>query len=86
MLCGLEGCGRIISRPLWSNIWIRTDDRGWWHDLIFNALWIGTDVRDCSHDLNWSAMWTEMYVPWSFYDKFEVIYGLEHVIKDDVMT
>jgi hypothetical protein len=31
-------------------------------------------------------MWTGNYVPGSFYDKFEVLYGIEQVIKDDVMT
>jgi hypothetical protein len=86
VLCGLEGCGRIISRQFWNNICNRTDDRGWWHDLIFRALWIGTDVSDCSHDLIWSVMWTGIFVPWSSFDKFEELCGLEQVIKDDIMT
>jgi hypothetical protein len=34
-----------ISRPIWSTMWIRTDDKGWCHDLNWGALCIGTDVK-----------------------------------------
>jgi hypothetical protein len=34
---------RELSRPIWSNMWIRTDDKGWCHYLIWGDMWIGTD-------------------------------------------
>jgi hypothetical protein len=34
----------------------------------------------------WSAMWTGIYVTGSFHDQFEVVFGLEYMIEDDVMT
>jgi hypothetical protein len=37
-------------------MWIRRDDNGWCHDLIWGALWIGTDVKKCCNDINWSAI------------------------------
>jgi hypothetical protein len=36
-------CFRKLSRPIWSTMWIRSDDRGWCHDLIWGDLWIGTN-------------------------------------------
>jgi hypothetical protein len=45
-----EICDRKISRPIWNNIWIRSDDRGWCHDLICGEMWIGTDDKGCCHD------------------------------------
>jgi hypothetical protein len=29
---------------LWRKLWIRPDERVWWHDLIWGALNIGTNV------------------------------------------
>jgi hypothetical protein len=40
-----NGSDRKIPRPYASNMWIRTDDRGWCQDLIWCAIWIGTDVK-----------------------------------------
>jgi hypothetical protein len=80
VLSGLEGCGRKISRPIWSTIWNSTDDRGWCLDLIWGALWIGTDMKEWCHDQTWSAKWTGNYVTGSNHDQFEVISGLEQMI------
>jgi hypothetical protein len=38
-------CDRKLSRPIWSTMWIISDDRGWCHDLILGALWIGADFE-----------------------------------------
>jgi hypothetical protein len=84
VFCGLEGCGRIISRPIWSTIWNRTDNKVWCRELSWGALWIGTDVKECCHDQTWSAKWTGIYVTGSIHDQFEVIIGLEKMIEDDV--
>jgi hypothetical protein len=43
-------CDRKISRPIWSNMWVRSDDRRWSHDLIWGNMWIGTDDIGCCHD------------------------------------
>jgi hypothetical protein len=66
VLCGMEGCGRKLSRPIWGTIWNRTDDRGWCHDLIWVALLIVTDEEKCCHVQIWSAilnesMWKEAF-------------------------
>jgi hypothetical protein len=45
-----EVCDRKISRTIWNTMWIRSDDRGWCHDLIWGVMWIGTDEKDCCHD------------------------------------
>jgi hypothetical protein len=44
VLCGLDSMWQEVSCLIWRIIWIRTDDRGWWRDLIWCALWIGSDV------------------------------------------
>jgi hypothetical protein len=31
-------------------MWIRKDDRGWCHDLIWRDIWIGTDDKRCCID------------------------------------
>jgi hypothetical protein len=31
-------------------MWIRTDDGGWWHDLIWGDICIGTDDIGCCHE------------------------------------
>jgi hypothetical protein len=45
-----KGCDRKISRPIWSTMWIRADDRGWCHDLIWGDIKIGTDFKWCCLD------------------------------------
>jgi hypothetical protein len=47
--CNLDWkeCDKKISRPIWSTIWIRTDDRGWRLELIWGDIWIGTHVKGC---------------------------------------
>jgi hypothetical protein len=69
LLCGLEGCGRIISRPIWSNMWIRTDDIWSWYYLIFNAMWIRTGDNGWYHDLIWSDIWIESVDEWCCHDQ-----------------
>jgi hypothetical protein len=36
-------CYRNLSRQIWSTMWIRADDRGWFYGLIWGALWIGAN-------------------------------------------
>jgi hypothetical protein len=45
-----QGCYRKLSRPIWSTMWIRSDDRVWCHDLLWGDIWIGTDDKGCWHD------------------------------------
>jgi hypothetical protein len=49
-------------------------------------MWIGTDDIRCCHDQLYIAISIGKDVTGSFHDKFEVICGLEQMIKDDVMT
>jgi hypothetical protein len=69
-------CYRKISRPIGSNIWIRTNDRGWCHDVILGDMWIGTDDKRCSHDQIGCAMRIGKNLTGSFNDKFEVLCGI----------
>jgi hypothetical protein len=39
-------CDRKLSRQIWSTMRNRTDDWGWYHDLIWGALWIGTNSKN----------------------------------------
>jgi hypothetical protein len=59
-----EGCHRNLSRKIWRNMWIRTDDKGWHLDLNLNALWIGTDslIMLSLHNL-------KCYVDWKGCDR-----------------
>jgi hypothetical protein len=43
-----KGCDRKLSRPISENMWIRTNDIGWCHDLIWGDMWIGTDDKECN--------------------------------------
>jgi hypothetical protein len=38
-------CDRKLSRPVWTTMWIKTDDWRWSFDLIWGDIWIGTDVK-----------------------------------------
>jgi hypothetical protein len=40
-----KGSDLKIPQPFSSNMWIRSHDRGWCHDLIWGAMWNGTDVK-----------------------------------------
>jgi hypothetical protein len=40
VLCQLDSMWQEVSRPIWSNIWIRTDDTWWCLDLIWGAIWM----------------------------------------------
>jgi hypothetical protein len=40
-----KGSDRKFPQPYACNMWIRTEDIGWCHDLIWSAMWIGTDVK-----------------------------------------
>jgi hypothetical protein len=42
-----KGCDRKYSGIIWSSMWIRTDDRGWCHELIWRDTWIGTHDKGC---------------------------------------
>jgi hypothetical protein len=59
-----KGWHRKLSRKIWSNIWIRTDDVGWYLDLIGDALWIGTI---CLIMLSWHNL--KCYVDWKWCDR-----------------
>jgi hypothetical protein len=87
-MCSLDwkGCDRKLSWQIWSTMWIRTDDRGWCHDLLWGAMWIGIDVNECCHDLFWSAMRIGKYETGSFHEQFGILCRLNQKIDDDVMT
>jgi hypothetical protein len=78
----VEECWHDLN---WSVMWIRTGDRGWRHELFWTEILIGTDVKD--------AVLTKLqcYVDFivcdrKFHDQFEVIFGLEQMIQNDVLT
>jgi hypothetical protein len=79
-------CDMNNSRPLWCKMFIRAYDNVWCHDLIWGDMWIGTNDKWWCHDQIYSAMWIGNYVTGNFLDKFEVVFGLEQMIEDDVMT
>jgi hypothetical protein len=79
-------CDRKHSRPIWSKMWIRSDDIEWCYDLISGDIWIGTDYIGCCHDLRGSAMWIGKDVTGRIHDQFEVLCDLEVMIEDDVMN
>jgi hypothetical protein len=45
-----KGCDMKHSGPIWCNMWVRTDDTGWCHDLIWGDMGIGTDDIGYCHD------------------------------------
>jgi hypothetical protein len=45
-----KGCDSNLSRPIWCTMWIRTDDKGWHHDLIWGDIGIRPDDIGCWHD------------------------------------
>jgi hypothetical protein len=47
---------------------------------------IWTDDTECGLDQIYIAMWIGKNVRGIFHDKFEVVYGLEQMIHDDVLT
>jgi hypothetical protein len=49
-------------------------------------MWIGTDENGCCRDQRERAMWMEKNVTGSFHVKFEVIFGLEQMMEDDILT
>jgi hypothetical protein len=57
-------CDRKLSRPIWNNMWIRTDDIIWCHDLIWGALWT---AADCEIMLSWLNL--KCYVDWKGCDR-----------------
>jgi hypothetical protein len=40
VLYELDSMWQEVTRPIWNNIWIRTDDTWWCLDLIWGALWM----------------------------------------------
>jgi hypothetical protein len=71
VLCGLEKMWQKLSRTIWSKMRIRTDDKGWCHDLIWHGTLIGTDVKRCCLDQftvlsGFNSMWQKVSWPiWS---------------------
>jgi hypothetical protein len=55
-----------------------------WSNLKCTVIGIG--VKECCHDIVWIAIWTENDVSGCLLDQIEVLYGLEKVIEDEVMT
>jgi hypothetical protein len=47
---------------------------------------IGRDDIGYCHDKVYSVMWIGKNVTGSFHDEFEVLFGLEELIQDDVLT
>jgi hypothetical protein len=48
-------------------------------------MWIGTDDKGCPHDPIESAIWIGNNVTRRFHNQYEVLYGFEQMIEDDVM-
>jgi hypothetical protein len=86
VICGLKGCYRKLSRPIWCDMRIWTEDRGLCLDLIWGYMWIGTDDIKCWIYQLYIAISIGKNVTGSFHEQFEVLCGLEQMIKDDVMT
>jgi hypothetical protein len=67
-------------------MWIRTEDRGWYHDHNWGALWIGTNPEimlslsnmKCYVDCKWCDR--------KFHDQFGALCELEQMIQDDVLN
>jgi hypothetical protein len=49
-------------------------------------MWIETEEKGCCLDQIESAMWIGKDVRGSFHDQYEVQFGLEQMIQDDVLT
>jgi hypothetical protein len=86
VLCGLENIWQETFTTNVKYCVVITDDRWWCHELKWGGLYIGTDVKECSHGLIWSVMWIGKDVIGIFHDQFQVLCGLEHMIKDDIMS
>jgi hypothetical protein len=86
VLCALENCDRKLSRQIWSTMWSRSDNIGWGHDTIWVDIGIGTDDIRCCHDQILCAIWIVKDVEWSFNDKFDIIYALQKIWKNAIMT
>jgi hypothetical protein len=65
---------------------IRTDDIGLRLDMNWIDIWIGTDDIWCCLDQLYNAIPIGKDVTGSFHDQFEVLCGLEQMIKYDDMT
>jgi hypothetical protein len=65
---------------------IRTDGRGWCHDLIWGDILKGTDEIECCLDQIPISVCVRNDVKGIIHDQFEVLCGLEEMIEDDVMT
>jgi hypothetical protein len=81
-----KGCDRELSRPISSNMRIRTDDWGWCHDLIWGDMCIGSDDIWCCLDQIYIDTSIGKDVTGSFHDFFVVVCGIEQMIDDDAMT
>jgi hypothetical protein len=79
-------CDRKLSFQNLSNVWIRTDDRGLGHNLIWGDMWIGTDYELCCHDQIDSAICIGKDGIRNIHDKFEIIYALHQIWKNAFMT
>jgi hypothetical protein len=59
-----EGYDRELSRQIWINMWIITDEKRLYFDIIWGALWIG---RICEIMLSCPNM--KCYVDWKGCDR-----------------
>jgi hypothetical protein len=71
----------VTGRYNLSIVWIRTDDRGLCHNLIWGDMWIGTDYKLCCHDQRDRAMWIGKDGIRNIHDKFEIKYALQQIWK-----
>jgi hypothetical protein len=71
---------RKLSRQIWCNMRIGTDDRFWCHDLIWADILKGTDEIGCCLKQITIAICIRKDVKAIFHDKFEVLCGLEEII------
>jgi hypothetical protein len=86
VLCGWENMLQEAFPTIWFTMWIKSDDRGWCHDLNLGAIWIGADSEIMLSWPNLMCVWIGKKITGSFHDQFEVICELDQVIDDDAMT
>jgi hypothetical protein len=70
-----EEYDRKLSRQIWITLWIITDEKRWYFDIIWGALWIGknseimisgpkwkcyVDWKEC-HRKFWRPIWRTMW-------------------------
>jgi hypothetical protein len=81
-----KGCDIKISRSIGWHLRVSTDDIGWCNDLIWGDMWIGIYSIWCCLDQIYIGMCIGKTVTPRYHDDIEVVYGLNRIIIDDILT